>query len=169
MPYGVEIIVNEDALKLLGDPQPFIDGLFLEMAKFICGKRSGQDPKSSPLNRHFVKTNESRYGFAPLSPKYAKRKVREFGNLPILVRTGALRDEAGGSAVVSGGRNFAEITMTVPKYGEYHIEGTPKMPARDWTKAIADDTKAITDEATKIAQASLDGIAVRPATKRVVP
>ena len=143
-----------------------VEAITIEGAKFIVGQRSEAPDKRSPLGRHFVRTNRRRYDWPELSPKYAAFKRRKFGkNLPIMVRTGDLRDAVLGDdtkiTVTPGG---AVIELTVPDHGVHHITGGPKLPRRDWTEPNDEDVQNVADFMDKLAQAHFDDLAVEPLT-----
>lgn len=73
--------------------------------------------------------------YPPLSSKYAARKVAGYGNKPILVRTGKLRDSVSGTlnsdSIQVIGKNSLIMGTRVP-YGVYHQSDDPrrKIPLR---------------------------------------
>ena len=79
-------------------------------------------------------------GWAPLSDRYASDKVRQFGNQPILVATGEMRESLlGGSGGIQRqqGNDQMVFGTSVP-YAVYHQAGTQRMPQRrilDMTEA----------------------------------
>lgn len=79
--------------------------------------------------------------FPKLSEPYAKRKLKRYGTQPILVATGAMRDSLGHKLTVLGvGRYRLEcgaggVDSSGVSNGDkalWHIDGTPKMPRRDF-------------------------------------
>lgn len=70
-------------------------------------------------------------GWAPLSADYAAWKARHYPGKPILERTGDLKrsltERPFGVEVLEPG--FMLVGSAVP-YGEYHQQGTPRMPRR---------------------------------------
>lgn len=143
-----------------------VEAITVEGAKFIVGQRSEAPDKRSPLGRHFVRTNRRRYDWPELSPQYAAFKRRKFGkNLPIMVRTGDLRDAALGDATkITATSDGVTIELTVPDYGPFHIAGGPKLPRRDWTEPNDEDVQNTADFMDKLAQAMFDDLAVEPLT-----
>jgi phage gpG-like protein len=76
-------------------------------------------------------------GWAPLSPSYAAWKDRHYPGKPILERSGALRHALTQRpfGIEHIQNHFAEFGIaanasTGPYYGQFHQEGTDKMPAR---------------------------------------
>jgi len=79
--------------------------------------------------------------FPKLSPRYAKRKLKLYGIQPILVATGSMRDSLG-YKVSSPGPNRYVLEcgaggidakgVSNGRKAEWHIDGTPKMPKRDF-------------------------------------
>lgn len=138
----------------------------IEAAKFIVGQRVEAPDRRSPLGRHFVRTNRKRYDWPELSPKYAAFKRRKFGkNLPIMVRTGALRDAALGTATkITATPGGVAIDLTIPDYGVYHIEGGEKLPQRDWSEPNDEDVTNTAEFMDKLAQEFFDDLAVEPMT-----
>ncbi len=84
-------------------------------------------------------------GWAPLSERYASDKVRRFGNQPILVATGALRQSltggSGGIARQEG--NNALLFGTELGYGRFHQTGTSSMPQRRILDLTNDDRRTM--------------------------
>ena len=72
-----------------------------------------------------------------LNPEYAKRKLKKYGPLPILIRTGRLIKSfigEGGEHVKIIRPDYAEFGSSVP-YAQWHQKGTDKMPQRREIKA----------------------------------
>ncbi len=74
--------------------------------------------------------------YPELSPAYARRKQRQYGNLPILVRSGRLRDSLTGRPNADSIQIITQTSLTmgtlVP-YGIYHqsdVEPRPVIPQR---------------------------------------
>lgn len=82
--------------------------------------------------------------FAPLSPEYAKRKRAQFGDKPILKRTGHMLSGAGIRRQIN--RQSTALFFTAP-YAGYHQDGTPKMPARPFA-GISDQTERDIEQAS---------------------
>ncbi len=130
------------AFSRFGDSLESFTPVWLELQKSFYRK----------TNKVFVSQGSSNAGGAwnPLSAKYLKRKVKKFGNRPILEATRKLRKSltnprADGSVVVIEPTEFAIGTSLT--YAKYHQFGTSKMPQRvlvafteqdrrDWTKAV---------------------------------
>lgn len=124
---------------------------------------------------HFTRGNQSRYGWAPLSPRYARRKARQTkglrkgmkaagksvpagAGLPMLVRTGALRDAiTGGGATVrrTAPEAFVIEWANDPHYATYLHNGTPKMPKRSPIEPNADDERQVIDAARRYLSAAV--------------
>ena len=136
--------------------------------------------RAQPIVRqHFTSGNQSRYGWKPLSPSYAAAKagqtkvlkahmkltgkvVPKGAGLPMLVRTGALRDAiSGGRAKVSrtaGG--FLISWPNIPHYAIYHHQGTDRMPKRSPIEPNAEDNAAVISAANRYLRSFL-GLAPR--------
>lgn len=75
--------------------------------------------------------------WAPLNPAYAERKRKQYGALPILIRTGRLLK----SFIGEGGEHIKRITADEAEFGsavpyaQYHQTGTDTMPQRIEVKA----------------------------------
>ncbi len=82
------------------------------------------------VDQHFTPGNANRYGFAPLSKDYVKRKPNPGG--PMLVNTGALRQSVNSKqhTVRMVGNNAVITFRNLMDYATYLHEGTPKMPPR---------------------------------------
>lgn len=167
----LELLISEDAHEIINNPKPFIEALLLEGAKYYVGKARGATQTESPLYRHFVRTNRTRYKWKPLSERYADAKRRKYGAMPIMVRTGRLKDQAL-SASVSAKDGTATVKFTVPDYAPYHLgEGVTiagRPPRRHWFEPNDEDEKRTVEFIDKVAQRTFDGIAARPASKRLV-
>lgn len=90
----------------------------------IASARSGVRTGSSQeaiVAGHFRRGNARRYDFPPLSPKYAARKRKKFGNKPQLVRTGALRATIVGRGQVLRVAGGAIVRWRVPGYARHLI------------------------------------------------
>ncbi len=88
---------------------------------------------ATPLvDSHFTRTNAIRYGFAPLSPKYAAWKTKTYGAKAILVRSGDLRQAVDNKSHVVSIRGSSVIAnfSNLPDYAIYHHEGGPHLPKR---------------------------------------
>lgn len=89
--------------------------------------------------------------WAPLSPEYAKRKMRKYGPMPILIATGALVKSLigeGGEHVKQIGPDHAVFGTSVP-YAQYHQGGTGKMPKRQIIKVTDQLARVGYDSAMK--------------------
>jgi len=75
--------------------------------------------------------------WAPLSQKYADQKQKDFGEQPLLVRTGALKESmikqgaTGNITLISSNKAVFGSTIS---YGQFHDEGTSKMPKRNFSE-----------------------------------
>lgn len=72
-------------------------------------------------------------GWKPLSPLYAAYKRQRFGNQPILVATGKMRDALTGKSgsVYTVAQNWIQIRIDqATPYARYHQTGTKRIPAR---------------------------------------
>jgi hypothetical protein len=119
------------------------------------------------VDNHFTHGGQQQYGFAPLSPTYAREKAGQTktlrkgmksagfvvskaqgGQLPILVRTGSLRSMVSGMKhAVSQSGDAATVTFSgLPDYAEYLDKGTPRMPARSPVRPGPLDLEQINDE-----------------------
>ena len=108
-------------------------------ANHVVGAHEGENPAASAIGRHFTASNQARYGFAPLSPKYAARKRRLVGNKPILVFSGKWKKAALDAKVTRRGPTVVLEPKRPPDYAEYLEEGTDKMPARPAFTLNAED------------------------------
>lgn len=138
-----------------------------QAARFIVGQRHEKPGKQSPLGRHFVRTNLRRYNWPPLSPAYAARKRAQFGTLPVMVRTGALRDDALQNVKITANERGAVIELTVLDYGLFHIAGGPNLPQRDWSAPNEEDVEQTADFMDRIAQRFFDDLSIQP-DRRIV-
>ena len=84
-------------------------------------------------------------GWAPLSERYASDKVRRFGNQPILVATGALRQSlTGGSGFIARQEGNETLRFgTQLGYGRFHQTGTSSMPQRRILDLTNDDRRTM--------------------------
>lgn len=102
-------------------------------------KLCGQDIVAE-YRRSIERGRTARAPFKKLSPAYAEAKRRDVGEQPILVRTGSMRD--GFTAIVKPQHPRYSLSTTsigadengVPnlKKARWHIQGTPRMPARNF-------------------------------------
>ena len=83
--------------------------------------------KEGIVQRRFTKTNT--HGFKPLSSRYARWKQQKFGNKPILVATGRLRESLHRATFRAEG-NSVVIRFRVPDYGRWHHDGSGNLPKR---------------------------------------
>lgn len=113
------------------------------------GSRVVKTTGVATLNSHFTKGNSAIY--APLSPAYAKTKLKKVGPKPILVFTGAMK-----KSLVGKGKIFfignGTYKMTFPKavpYAKFHAEGQrfkTGLPKRHPTEPTKKDRrKFVTD------------------------
>jgi len=70
--------------------------------------------------RHFIPGNLARYKYTPLSPEYRKWKFKNFGNLPVLVLSGRLRDRMRAGRVTREG-DRVRVRFNIPEYGRYQL------------------------------------------------
>lgn len=72
--------------------------------------------------------------WAPLSPKYAAWKEKNFPGLPLLERTHALRDALTSSSAAGAHREYSsdkfDFGTSGIEYASYFQTGTPRMPTR---------------------------------------
>lgn len=123
---------------------------------------------------HFTAGNDKRYKFPPLNPDYQagkegrtkdlKRGMRMIGrsiprgrNLPMLVRTGRLRDAitAGRATLTRQGDTLLIRWTGLPEYAVYLHGGTPRMPARSPINPNAADKAKILAAARRFLSAAL--------------
>lgn len=135
------ILASLEAVAKLFDQAPTI------MAQTYA--EPGAENDGVPLVRnHFTRAGQAQYHFPALSPAYAAEKAGQTkrlkkgmkaagrvvprGDLPILVRTGKLRDavSAPGHRIVQTGDTATVTFRNLPDYAKYLHEGTAKMPAR---------------------------------------
>ena len=131
--FDIEMKVNESVLKALKPTAiaNLIEVIYRETGKAIIGKEDNRGHfMSSPLGRHFAKTNKDRYGFKELTPKYAKWKRRKVGKKPILHLHGVWRESAKSSEITSTSDGAKVAPQSPPMYAEFLEYGTKKMPAR---------------------------------------
>ena len=91
------------------------------------------------VNAIFAKKQPRQSGlrWKELSPDYAKAKEKQIPGVPLLVRTGRLKESmiskgAEGNITLIG-KTQAVFGSTVP-YGIFHDEGTSKMPKRNFSE-----------------------------------
>lgn len=134
----------------------------------ITGGTGGGDGMNY-FGRRFTASNT--HGFAPLSDKprfvvvkrkadgkwigfmadgYATAKRKKFGSKPILVATGAMLRaiRAGARVALEGDR--AVVTFSLPPVAQYHLDGTPRMPARDPVRPNDADRQAFRARAGQV-------------------
>jgi hypothetical protein len=90
----------------------------------------GSQAKNAPVRDHFKKTNAARYGYAPLSERYAQWKRGRVGDKPILVFTGTLRETSNNGAVTYANGVITITWTNIPEYGSYHHHGGGNLPRR---------------------------------------
>ncbi|HEX6825795.1 MAG TPA: phage virion morphogenesis protein [Nitrospiraceae bacterium] len=126
-------------------PSPGIAARRLEMAALNAADlavpaHEAKDIMQRAIERSFA-TETDPFGdpWAPWSESYEKSRGSKNGPLGdvILDRTGALKDYATSEAPwdVHTGPSEAEVMFDAdgaPAYGQYHLTGTGKMPARVW-------------------------------------
>lgn len=69
--------------------------------------------------RHFQFGNEAAYGFKKLNPVYAERKRKKFGNKPMLVASGTLKDNVLSRYKIYKIAEKFRIVLNMPTYGRY--------------------------------------------------
>jgi hypothetical protein len=99
-----------------------------------------------------VQFDENQSKWKPLSPRYAKQKARIYGEQPILVATGTMRQGYKQSGIIQADK----VSFIYPTdYAQFHQDGTRKMPARPMNldeteniafEAVADELEAIINE-----------------------
>jgi hypothetical protein len=126
------------------------------------------------VQSHFTKGNATRYNWAPLSPAYAeekegatkalkagmkqaKRIVPAGKGLPMLVRSGAMRDAivAGRARITRRGDRIMIQWVGLPAYARYHQDGTPNRPARSPVNPSAADRALALNAARRFLSAAL--------------
>lgn len=85
--------------------------------------------------RHFEPGNEEAYGYPKLDPKYLKRKQKKWGNQPMLVASGLLRESVTSMYKVYKIKGKFRVVLNVPGYGKYVKE------IRDYTLINKRDKK----------------------------
>lgn len=93
------------------------------------------------MPKRFDYGNTLKYGYTPNTPKYEAQKLRQFGRLPQLVRSGYLKSRVVNGVTVS---RFG-ITLRYPRYGKYQRD-----LGRDFTRMTARDIKKIKSRASII-------------------
>jgi len=71
------------------------------------------------LIRHFQRGNVTSYGYKRLDPEYAQRKRRMYGNQPILVASGKLREDVTSKYKIYKIKGKFRVILDVPEYGRY--------------------------------------------------
>lgn len=99
------------------------------------------------VDRHFTTGNEARYGWKPLTPDYARQKREQYGQRPILVASGRLRQSMRHGTADINNNNFS---MTIKfnnavNYAKYHDAGSPTLPRRSPVELNVTDIKALRD------------------------
>jgi hypothetical protein len=111
-----------------------------------------------------------RHRFAKLSEPYATRKRKKYGEQPILVASGSMRDSFGYRVTVLGPGRYRlecgaggtdEKGVSNGAKAIWHIDGTPRMPMRDFGRVPA---RFLTIELSKALRAELVSGAPAPAT-----
>lgn len=146
--------VNRSLLNLMKQDEferQIMKPVLLAMAKHVVGKNEGETPAASPIGRHFTKSNQARYEFAPLSPKYAAWKKKKVGNKPILVLTGAWKKSAAYQNTIKATGNKVSVKPSnPPAYAKYLEHGTKKMPARPAYTLNEEDRGRLNDYLKKL-------------------
>ena len=71
------------------------------------------------MQRHFEFGNETAYGYPKLDPKYLERKRKKWGNQPMLVASGLLRESVTSLYKIYKIRGKFRIVLKVPGYAKY--------------------------------------------------
>jgi hypothetical protein len=69
--------------------------------------------------RHFQTGNATAYNYQKLDPKYLKRKQKLYGNQPMLVASGVLRESVTTMYKIYKIRGKFRVIMRVPGYGKF--------------------------------------------------
>lgn len=85
--------------------------------------------------RHFQFGNETAYNYPALNPKYLERKRKKFGNQPMLVASGVLKESVTSQYKIYRIRGKFRIILKVPGYGKFVKE------LRDYTIINSRDRK----------------------------
>jgi len=96
------------------------------------------------IDSNFRSESDAGKRWAPLAPStLAQRERKGYGPGPILQREGTLRTLASAHREVS--ESGAEVGPEGPDYAEYHLTGTPRMPARPFLDISELSVDAIDD------------------------
>jgi hypothetical protein len=102
------------------------------------------------LIRHFQYGNSTAYNMPKLSPEYARQKARRVGLQPILVRSGRAKVRIVGSARAKRlSPKEVRLTIRAPQYMIYHLNGSGRLPVRNWLYPNKRDMKDIIRYARK--------------------
>ena len=69
--------------------------------------------------RHFEPGNDKFYDYPALDPKYLARKQKKYGNQPMLVASGVLRESVISMYKIYKIKGKFRVILNVPKYGKY--------------------------------------------------
>jgi hypothetical protein len=69
--------------------------------------------------RHFNPGNDIAYGYPALDPKYLARKQKKYGNQPMLVASGVLRESVISMYKIYKVKGRFRVVLQIPKYGKY--------------------------------------------------
>jgi hypothetical protein len=133
-----------DAAKAYAGAPPYIAAAGIVQARFTKSNTHGFAPLSDRPRFVRVKTKAGKW-IAFMAPGYATWKRKRFGNKPILVATGRLREALAGAKCWTSG-NTVIITFMVPEYGQYHQTGTKHMPKRSPIEADAEDVRRVREK-----------------------
>jgi hypothetical protein len=97
-----------------------------QMCEYYCQKI---------LERHFKFGNANAYSYPLLDPKYLERKRKKYGNQPMLVASGLLRESVTTLYKIYKIRGQFRIVLKIPSYGKYVKE------VRDFTLVNSRDMK----------------------------
>ncbi len=97
------------------------------------------------VDAHFTRSNESRYGFPPLTTEYAIWKARHYGNKPVLVRSGAMRKSIDSKAhlISIRGATVVALFRGLVDYAIYHHEGSGHLPKRSPVQPNQEDRELV--------------------------
>ena len=144
--FSLELHVSELLTEALQPQalQKMIDNVMKATGKFIFGGIVGQSKPQSVIGRHFNRNNIKNYNYAPLNPKYAAWKKKHFGNKPILVREGKMKQRALVCKVYKTSKNAWIVKPRKPTfYHKYHEEGGKNLPARPSFTMNKEDEKRV--------------------------
>lgn len=115
-----------------GGLQEKLLGMSARAKNYYVPLRASGERVKEMARANFVSEGGASGGWAPLQPEYAAWKARNYGPLPILVRTGALAESIVGARGVPVEVDSHKMDVRLPeiKYAKFHQYGTREMPAR---------------------------------------